>query len=448
MISPDTARDRASRLVELAIRAGADAADAVASGSASESVGVRLGVLEDVERSEDESIGIRVFVGKRSASVGGSDFSADGLHEMAERAVAMARHAPEDPHAGLAPEDRLARGPFADFDLVDTAEPLPETLRDRALAVEEAARSVTGVTNSNGANAGSGRSIAALATSTGFSAAYGATSHYLSASMIAGEGAGMQRDHEARSARHLEDLPPGEEIGRTAGERAVARLDPRELPGGAMPVVFDPRAGASLVGHLIGAMSGAAAARRATFLLDRLDETLFAPAIRIVDDPHRARGMRSRPFDGEGLPTAPRALVEEGMVTGWLTNVASASQLGIDLTGHAARGGSGAPGISTSNVHLEAGTVTPCELMADIADGVFVNELIGQGVNGVTGDYSRAAAGFRIRNGELAEPVSGFTIAGNLLSMFAALSAADDLEMYRSVNVPTLRVDGMTIAGS
>ena len=231
-------------------------------------------------------------------------------------------------------------------------------------------------------------------------------------------------------------------------DNAKTWIDPRELPGGAMPVVFDPRVGASLVGHLIGAMSGAAAARRATFLLDRLDETLFAPAIRIVDDPHRARGMRSRPFDGEGLPTAPRALVEEGVVTGWLTNVASASQLGLDLTGHASRGGSGAPGISTSNVHLEAGTVTPRELMADIADGVFVNELIGQGVNGVTGDYSRAAAGFRIRNGELAEPVSGFTIAGNLLSMFAALSAADDLEMYRSVNVPTLRVDGMTIAGS
>jgi PmbA protein len=447
MISPEAVKHRAARLVELALRAGADAAEAVASGSASETVGVRLGLLEDVERSEDEHAGVRVFIGQRSASTGGSDFSAAGLAEMAERAVAMARHAPEDPYAALAPHALLAKGPFPDLDLVDPAEPTPEALRERALETEDAARAVRGVTNSNGASAGCGRSVSALATSHGFAEAYGATSHFLSASMIAGEGARMQRDYESKSARHRADLPDCAGVGRTAGERAVARLDPQRLPGGTMPVVFDPRVGGSLVGHLVGAMSGMSAARRSTFLLDRLDDAIFPAAIRIVEEPHRPRALRSRPFDGEGLPTAPRVLVEGGRVTGWLTNLASAAQLGIAPTAHAARGGTGAPGIATANVDLQPGALSPAQLIADIADGVYVTELIGQGVNGVTGDYSRAAAGFRIRNGELAEAVAEFTIAGNLLAMFGALSAANDLECDRAINVPTLRVDRMTIAG-
>nr|WP_137676834.1 TldD/PmbA family protein [Parerythrobacter lutipelagi] len=447
MISFEHARDRALQLVELAKAAGADAADAVATGSASESVGVRLGALEDVERSEDESVGLRVFVGNRSASTGGSDFSGSALSEMADRAVAMARHAPEDRYAALAPPERLAQGPFEDFDLIDRSELAPETLRERALEVEDAARAIDGVSNSNGATAGYGRSTVALATSNGFAAAYGATSHFLSASMIAGEGDHMQRDYEARSARHCADLPDCAWVGSEAGKRSVARLNPVPLPSGTMPVVFDPRVGGSLIGHLLGAMSGMAAARRSTWLLDRLEEEIFPSAIRILDDPHRQRGLRSRPFDGEGLATSPRALVEHGRVTGWLTNMASANQLGIEPTGHAVRGASGAPGISATNVLLEPGTCTPDDLIGDIADGVFVTELIGQGVNAVTGDYSRAAAGFRIRGGKLAEPVAEFTIAGNLVTMFAALTAADDISFDRSVNVPTLRIDGMTIAG-
>ncbi|WP_128891650.1 TldD/PmbA family protein [Erythrobacter sp. HKB08] len=447
MITKQTALDSAQRLVALARAAGADAADSVATASASESVTVRLGDLEDVERSEDESVGLRVFVGKRSASVSGSDLSEDGLAQMAERAVAMARHAPEDPYAQLAPEDLLARGPFADFDLKDADEPSPEKLREKALEIEDAARAVEGVTNSNGASAGAGRSLAALVTSNGFAAAYEASNRYYSASMIAGEGDAMQRDYEARSARHTEDLPEAAEIGREAARRAVGRLDPKRLPSGAMPVLFDPRVGVSLVGHLIGAMSGMSAARRSTFLLDRLEEELFDPSIRILEDPHRVRGMRSRPFDGEGLPTTPRALVEHGRVTGWLANMAAAAQLGIAPTGHAVRGASGAPGISVSNVDLLAGDQSPEELMADIKDGVLVTELIGQGVNAITGDYSRGASGRRIRDGKLAEPVSEFTIAGNLVPMFAALRAANDLETDRAINVPTLRVDGMTIAG-
>ena len=447
MLTIDAARDRASALIERARRAGADAADAVYSADASESVAVRLGKLEDVERSESEHISLRVFAGSRSASIGSSDMSDAALDELAGRAVAMARLAPEDPYAGLAPQDRLARGPFPDLDLDDPASPGPADLRAQAEAAEDAARAVPGVTNSEGGSASSGRGLFALVTSHGFAGGYATTSHGLSASVVAGEGSGMQRDYAWRSARHSADLPSPEEIGALAGERAVARLGPGTLKSGPMSVVFDPRIGGTLVGHLTGAIAGPSIARRASFLLDRLDDVLFDSAVVIADVPHRPRGLRSRPFDGEGLPTAPRHLVENGKLTGWLLDSASARQLGLAPTGHAARGHGGAPGVGTSNLHIAAGAPTPAELMADIKDGVYVTELIGMGVNGVTGDYSRGASGFRIINGEIAGPVAEFTIAGNLLEMFRTLTPANDLEWHRAVNVPTLRFDGMMVAG-
>ncbi|MFA7597506.1 MAG: metallopeptidase TldD-related protein, partial [Novosphingobium sp.] len=420
---------------------------AIAIGSASESVQVRLGKLEDVERSESEQVGLRVFVGQRSASIQATDLSDAALGELAERAVAMARAAPEDPFAGLADEALLMRGQQLNLDLCDAGEPRPEQLRALAEEAEDAARAVAGVTNSEGGSASFGRSLVALATSHGFSGAYEGSSHGLSASVVAGNGGNMQRDYAWRQTRHAADLPSGAEIGRLAGERAVARLDPGRLASGTMPVVFDPRVGGSLIGHLISAMAGAAIARRSSFLLERLDEVLFDPAIRIVDQPHLLRGLRSRPFDGEGLPTAARDLVADGRITGWLAESASARQLGIAPTGHASRGSSGAPGVSASNVHMEPGAASRDELIADIADGVLVTELIGHGVNGVTGDYSRGASGFRIVNGEIVGPVAEFTVAGNLVDMFRALTPASDLEWHQSINVPTLRVDGMTVAG-
>ena len=447
MLTPEAAQDRAAALVDRARRAGADAADAIYHGSSSESVQVRLGKLEDVERSESEAVDLRVFVGQRSASIGSSDMSNEALDELAARAVAMARAAPEDQYAGLAPEELLARGGLPALDLADAEEPSPKALRALAEAAEDAARAVSGVTNSEGAGASAGHSVLALATSHGFAGSYHGTSRSLSASVIAGEGSGMQRDYGFRTARYASDLLPPEDIGRMAGDRAVARLSPGRLKSGSLPVVFDPRVGGSLIGHLVGAMTGAAIARRASFLLDREGEALFDPAVVIADDPLRPRGLRSHPFDGEGLPVAPRNLVEGGRITGWLMDCASARQLGRAPTGHASRGSGGAPGAGPSNVHLGAGTLTPAELMADIADGVYINELIGQGVNGVTGDYSRGASGFRIVNGELAGPVAEFTIAGNLIEMFAALVPANDLEWYRAINVPTLRIDGMMIAG-
>ncbi|MFC0588696.1 TldD/PmbA family protein [Novosphingobium aquiterrae] len=447
MLNPDSAKDRVAALVERARKAGADAADAVYSGSSSESVSIRLGALEDVERSESEHLDLRVFVGRRSASIGSSDLSDAALGELAERAVAMARAAPEDQFAGLAPQDCLASAPWPDLDLADTAEPGPAALRALAQAAEDAARAVSGVTNSEGGSASASARTFALATSHGFCAATSGTGFGISASVVAGEGAGMQRDYAWRSARHGADLPSPAEIGTLAGERAVKRLNPGRLKSGTMPVVFDPRVAGSLIGHLVGAMSGSAIARRASFLLDKDGAQIFAPGITIVDDPRRLRGLSSRPFDGEGLPTASRRLVDDGRLTGWLMDSAAARQLGGTPTGHAVRGAGGAPGVSASNLHLEPGALSVAELIADITEGVLVTELIGHGVNGVTGDYSRGASGFRIVNGEIAGPVAEFTVAGNLIDMFAALVPANDLEWHRSVNVPTVRVDGMMVAG-
>lgn len=448
MLSIPQAEARAAALVEAALRAGADAADAAYVGQVSTGVQVRLGQPESVDRAEGEEVGLRFFLGRRSASASSSDLSADALGGLVERVAAMAREALEDPFAGLAPEDRLLRGPLPDIDADDGGEESAVALRERALATEAAARAVPGVTNSEGAGAGFGRTVFALATSHGFARGHTSSGYSGSASVIAGTGAGMQRDYASHSARHHADLDAPAAIGSLAAERAVKRLNPAKLASGAMPIVFDPRVGGSLVGHLISAMSGAAIARRTSFLVGREGERLFAPGVTIRDDPHRPRGLRSRPFDGEGLATAPTDLVADGELGGWLMDSAAARQLGRAPTGHAARGVSGAPGVSASNVDLLPGTLSPAALIGDIRHGVYVTELIGQGINLVTGDYSRGASGFLIADGAIGPPVAEITIAGNLADMFAALVPADDLERRRALNVPTIRIDGMTVAGA
>ncbi len=448
MLSIAQAEARAAALIEAALKSGADAADALYVGDASTGVQVRLGELEDVGRSEGEEIGLRVFVGSRSASVSSSDLSRDALAALVDRATAMAREAPEDPHAVLAPADRLLRGEAPDFDADDGEDPLPTALKAMALAIEESARAVPGIANSEGAGVSAGRNVIALATSADFCRGYTTSGYSGWASVIGGEGGDMQRDHASHSTRHLADLDPPEAIGRLAGERTIARLNPGKLASGALPVLFDPRVGGSLIGHLLGAMSGPGVARKTSFLLGREDEAIFSPAITIRDDPHRPRGLKSKPFDGEGVATAPRKLIDKGRLTGWLLNASSAHQLGLAVTGNATRGVGGAPGVGATNVHLEAGAASPAALMADVKLGVYVTELIGQGVNPVTGDYSRGASGFIIRDGEIAGPVAEITIAGNLLDMYRNLAAADDLVFRRATNVPTLRIDGMTIAGA
>ncbi|MDB5689387.1 MAG: modulator protein [Sphingomonas bacterium] len=448
MLTVAQAETRVSDLVDAAKVAGADAADAIYFGDGSTQVQVRLGALEDVERSEGEEIGLRLFFGRRSASVSSSDLSARALSALVERAAAMAREAPEDPYAGLAPEDRLLRGdtPFLDSD--DHGDPAPADLRARAAAAEDAARAVVGITNSEGGSASASRTVMALATSHGFVRGYTASGYGCSASVIAGEGHGMQRDYAYHSARHQGDLEDPAEIGRRAATRAVARLNPGKLGSGPLPVVYDPRVGTSLIGHLTGAITGSAVARRTSFLLDRLGDQVFARGITVRDDPHRPRGLRSKPFDGEGLPTAPRDIIADGVLSSWLIESASGRQLGLAPTGHATRGISGAPGAGATNLYMEAGRLSPEELIADIKLGLYVTELIGSGVNGVTGDYSRGASGFVIRDGMLAEPVAEITIAGNLKDMYLNLHAANDLRFRQSVDVPTIRVEGMMVAGA
>jgi PmbA protein len=447
MLKPSEAQDRADALISQAKKAGADAADAIYVCDASTQVQMRLGNLEDVERSEGEEIGLRVFVGKRSATVSSSDMDPAILSALVGRALDMAREAPEDEYAGLAPEELLLKTDPHPIEGDDGQDPDPELLRELALKAEDAARSVKGVTNSEGGGASAGRSIVALATIHGFSGAYSTSGYSLSASVIAGEGDGMERDYAYDSVRFLEDLDNPETIGREAGERAVSRLNPVEFESGAMPVVYDPRVGNSLLGHFVSAIAGSAIARKTSFLLDALDTQIFDSAMNVIDCPHRKRGLRSKAFDGEGLPTAKTKLIDNGRLTQWLMESASARQLGLQPTGHASRGVGGAPGVSVTNLHMGNGSLSKAELIKDIRHGVYITELIGMGVNPVTGDYSRGAGGFLITDGEIGPPVSEITIAGNLKDMFKSLVAADDLEYRYSVNVPTLRTDSMTVAG-
>ena len=449
MLSPEAARDKVAALVDLACRRGADAADAIYLGEGSSGVSVRLGALEDVQRSESETIGLRVFLGTRSASIAASDLASDTLDALAGRALAMAREAPEDPYAGLAPAELLMRDEPRDLDLFDSADPDPAVLRQRALIAEDAARAVVGVANSNGASASASVSSLAMATSHGFAAATRSSGHSCSASVVAGEGSGMQRDYAWHSARHLEDLEDAAEIGRRAGTRAVARLNPARIAAGTMPVLFDARVATSLLGHFIGAISGSAIARQSSFLLDAIGTRVFAKGVTIEDDPYRRRGLRSRGFDGEGLNVAPSRLIDDGVLPGWIADSAAARQLGIVPTGHAVRGaGGGAPGVGPANLTLAAGPRSREAMIAGIAKGILVTELIGQGVNGVTGDYSRGAAGFAIINGEIGPPVSEITIASNLKAMFATLEPASDLRLRRGIDSPTVLVAEMTVASA
>jgi PmbA protein len=437
--------DLAERLVAAARRAGADAADALALRSVSLAVEVREGAVEESERSEGDDVGLRAFVGRRQAVVSTNDIKANAA-ELAERAVAMARVAPDDPFAGLADPEQLA-GDYPDLDLLDPDLPTIAELEERARHAESAALGVKGVTTSGGASASAGIGGMVLVTSHGFTGAYLSSGQGISMSAIAGEGTAMERDYDYSSTVHGADLDSPEKVGRTAGERAVERLNPRKVKSKRVPVVFDRRVAGSLIGHLANAINGTAVARKTSFLRDRRGERLFRPGIHVIDDPRRLRGLRSRPFDAEGVSTKQLAVVEDGVLASWLLDCATARELGLRTTGHAQRGVSSTPAPGPSNLHLTAGNDTPEALMADIAEGFYVTDLIGVGVNYVTGDYSRGASGFWIENGECSYPVSEVTIAGNLIDMFQALFPANDLEFRFGTNAPTVRVEGLTVAG-
>jgi PmbA protein len=433
-------------LIAKAKRLGAEEADAVVFDSVSSGVSYRLGKLEEVERSESSDLGLRVFIGKRQSAVASNDLSTTALDQLAERAVAMARTTPEDPYCGLAPRDLLAKS-FKDLDLEDKVEPSSTRLVELARSCEGAAREVKGITNSEGAGAGWGRGAVALVTSGGFAGTYASTNISVSVSVIAGEGTSMERDYDFSSARHTADLGNAEDVGRNAANMALKRLNARRVKSQSVPVIYDPRAGNSILGHLAGSINGVSIARGTSFLKDKMGQRLFKAGTRVVDDPHIVRGVRSKPFDGEGVANRQMNLIEDGVLQTWLLDSASARQLKLTSTGHAARGTGGPPSPSVSNLYLVPGKMSPKDLMADIKQGFYITELIGMGVNGVTGDYSRGASGFWIENGELTFPVNEVTIAGNLSTMFAELTAANDLIFRYGTNVPTIRIEGMTIAG-
>jgi PmbA protein len=434
-------------LMKWAKAAGADSADALYVNGEAISVAQRMGKREKLESSEGRDLGLRVFVGQRQAFVSSTDFSPAALRALAGRAVDMARAVPEDPVCGIAPEELLAER-WPDLDLSDKSRPSARALLAMAAEAEDAARAVKGVTNSEGAEASWGRTSVMLAATNGFSGGYRRSGYSLSCAVLGGEGTGMERDYEWSSAVHLEDLMTPGKVGRNAGKFAVRRLNPRKAKSARVPVVYDRRVSGGLIGHLAGAINGRAVARGTSFLKDKMGEKIFADGIRILDNPHRKRGLGSRPFDAEGLPTKRYAVIDDGRLTTWLLDLAAARQLKLEPTGHAARGTSGPPSPTTSNFYLEKGKLSFDELLGDIKSGLYITDLIGFGINGVTGDYSRGASGFWIENGKLAWPVSGITVAGNLKDMFLNMIAANDLQFKGSTNAPTVRIEGMTVAGS
>lgn len=439
--------NRLEDLLKAARAAGADAADAVYIEGDSLSHSQRLGNVEMIERAEGRDLGLRVFVGHRQASVSATEIEPETFAGLAGRAMAMARAVPEDPFCGIAGPDQFARQP-PQLETADAEEPPAELLISRARDAEEAARAVEGVTNSEGAEASWGRTRVYLAATNGFAGSYARSSHSVGVSVVAGSGSDMQTDYDHHTAVFAADLMAPAAIGRSAGERAVARLGARPVKTVKAPVVFDPRVAGSLLRHLLGAINGASVARGTSFLKDRLGEPVLASGLTVVEDPHRPRGLRSKPFDGEGIANRRHALIDDGVLTTWLLDLRSARQLELAPTGHASRGTSGPPAPSATNVWLEAGTVPRQDLLAGVDSGLYVTETIGMGVDYVTGDYSRGAGGYWIDRGELAFPVTEMTIAGNLKDMFRAIAPADDLDLRYGIDAPTLRIDGMTIAGA
>jgi PmbA protein len=433
-------------LIGKARKAGADAADALLVDATALSVTWRSGKLEALEQAESGDLGLRVLIGKKQAIVSTTDRRAATLDELVERAVAMAKAALEDEFCGIADASEIAKS-WPEMELADTYDVAAPTLIERAKQAEEAALAVKGVAQCEGADASASQATVALAASNGFAGHYTRTSYGISASVLAGEGTSMEQDYDFASCVFQSDLPSASSIGKQAGERAVRLLGARKMPTCQVSVVFDPRKASGLLGHLAGAISGAGVARGTSFLKDKLGQAVFSDSITIIDDPFRARGLRSRSFDGEGLLPSRRKIIDRGVLTTWLLDLHSARQLKMKSTGHASRGAGSVPSPSPHNFYCEPGSLTPAELMRDIKQGLYVTELMGAGVNGVTGDYSRAAKGFWIENGVIAFPVNELTIAGNLKDMFLNLTAANDLAFRYGLDAPTLRVEGMTVAG-
>ncbi|MDO6522856.1 TldD/PmbA family protein [Shimia thalassica] len=440
----------AQAMLDAALNAGADAADAMAIQGTSVSIDVRGNALEQAERSEGIDLGLRVLIGQRQANVSVSDASPQTLATMAERAVAMAKEAPEDPYIGLAdPEQVATKWDIAALELSDPAqEPDPQELLADAAEAEAAAFAVKGVTQVQTAVAGYSATQVHLAATNGFSGGYARTSRATSCVAIAGEGDRMERDYDGDSRIFQSDLRSPTEIGTSAGERAISRLDAIQPPTGAYPVLFDERISTSLVGHLLAAANGASIARGASWLRDCLGQDVLPKGLSLIEDPYRPRIDSSRPFDAEGLQTRKRAIVDDGVLTGWTLDLANARKLGMTSTANAARGVASPPSPTTWNVALTQGTTSREDLIRDMGTGLLVTSMIGSTINATTGDYSRGAAGLWIENGEITHAVNECTIAGNLRDMLRNLIPANDARTHLSRVVPSLLVEGLTLAGN
>ena len=440
--------DLADALLSAAQKAGAEAADVLVVDGTSVSIDVREGALEEATRSEGVDLGLRVLMGKRQACVSASDTRAETLREMAERAVAMARIAPEDADVGLADPSQLVTD-IPDLDLSDAApEPDPQALQDDALAAEAAAAAIPGVTQVQSASAAYGARRLHLAATNGFSQGYARTDRTISCVAISGEGTGMERDYDYDSRIYQSDLRDAAEIGRIAGDRAVERHGARKPATGTYPVLFDERIAASLIGHLVGAVNGTMIARGSSWLRDALGEQVLPEGLSLIEDPHRPRIPGSRPFDAEGLPTARRAIVEDGRLTGWTLDLATARKLGMDSTASATRGTGAPPSPGVSNLALTQSDRSRADLIADMGTGLIVTSMIGSTINPNTGDYSRGASGLWVENGEIAYPVNECTIACNLRDMLLRIQPANDARAHLTRVVPSILIDGMTLAGN
>ncbi len=447
---PENLENLTASLLEAAKRAGADDADALAVSGRSVSVDVLSGALEHAERAEGIDIGLRVLLGQRQACVSSSDIRAETITEMAARAVAMAREAPEDSAIGLATSAELATSwDVAALELLDpSAEPSPKDLEQDALMAEAAAQAVQGVAQVQGSSAGYSAQQIHLATSNGFSGGYGRTGRSTSCVAISGEGLTMERDYAGESRVFQADLPDASGIGQLAGERAVSRRNPTRPPTGAYPVLFDERISSSLIGHLLGAINGASIVRGSSWLRDAMGEQVLPKGMSLVENPFRPRISGSRPFDGEGLPVATRNVVADGMLTGWTLDLSTARHLGLTSTANASRGTSSPPSPSAGNMDLTQGNLGRDDLIEEMGTGLIITSMIGSSINATTGDYSRGASGFWVENGEITGPVNECTVAGNLRDMLLTLHAANDARSYLSRRVPSLLVEGLTIAGA
>ena len=434
-------------LLDRARSAGADAADGIVVGGHGHSVSVRLGEVEAIERSEDHDIGLRVFVDGRNASISTSRLDEDSISTLAERAVAMAKLAPQDPYAMLAAPELLAKD-WPELDMFDATTPSADDLKQAALTAEDAARAVKGITNSEGGSASHGSVAMMMATSNGFSGSYQRSSFGISTMVLSEKDGVMERDYDYTAAVYHEDLDDPENIGRSAGERTMERLGAIRPPTGAFPVIYDARVSRSIAGHIASAINGSSIARGTSFLKDKMGQAIAASGITMVDDPLRPRGMGSSPFDGEGLARQRRVMVDQGVLQGWFLDLASAKQLGLEPTGNAGRGIGSPPSPGTSNWIMEPGAISRDDLIAGVDEGFLVTEMIGSSVSLVTGDYSRGASGFWIKNGKISHPVTEATIAGNLNDMLMQITLADDLDLTKSTAAPSLRIDGMTVAGA